>query len=108
MADLGPGFTRTERRLAHALGFMLVSRMSDDRMDMVVAEMRQMVQGLKRRKESAALVDAAEAMCSAWPRRNGRGDGAMAWVVACLDADRAVQGFHWAAICALQGADHVS
>ena len=110
MADLSPaasapGLTKPERAILHALGFCAVSRLYDDRIDLVVDHLRANLPRMARRPQTARILDAAEAVSSAFARRN-QPAGGPAWACAMLDADRAVQEFHWAGFCALSEAQH--
>ena len=107
MADLSPkpAASRIDRAVMHALGFCAASRIHDDRMGLVVDFLRDRLPRMVRRPETERLMSAAEAVSSAFGRRHHPA-GAAAWACAMLDADRAVQEFHWAGFCALSEAQH--
>ena len=97
-----PRLTTGERLIVHCVAFVATSRIFDDRLDVVVAQLRAVLTHMATRAHTEDLRLAAQSICDAWPRRSTQG-GSADWMLACMDAARISQSYHWQAICALDG-----
>ncbi|MGV8987799.1 MAG: hypothetical protein ACOH2H_16115 [Cypionkella sp.] len=110
MADAGqsspilttPRLTTNERLVVHGVAFVATSRIFDERLDTVVDQLRRAVGRMDAKAHTEALRLAGKFICEAYPRRSMRGGGPD-WMIACMDAARISQNYHWAALCALDG-----
>lgn len=106
-----PRLTTTERRILHAVGFIAVCRIQDERMDIIVDGLKRDLGALDKAPpdrnarqipHTEDLITVAKCICAAFRRRRLPG-GAAEWMSTHIDASRISQRFHWAALCSLDG-----
>lgn len=103
MADLLPArLSPAETVLLHGLCFCAASMTHDDRLGVVVDQMRRALDKCQPRPATDKLRMAAQSICEAFARRNQQA-GAADWCLANLKATGAAQDHHWAAFCAVSG-----
>jgi hypothetical protein len=91
MAD-GSGMRRddADRALIAGLICIATSRMDDPDRELALHVVGQVLPLTSKAPRIEALRDAAVGIVAAAPHRRKRGDGALNWVNACLDLDRAL------------------
>jgi hypothetical protein len=101
-APVMPRLTPEERRVLHCIGFVAACRIHDERLDLVVDQLRRALALMAPKPHTESLAVAGKSICAAFKRRTMSG-GSMDWLAAHIDASRVSQHFHWAALCSLDG-----
>ena len=95
--------TGADAVLLHGLNFVSAAILYDERLDVVMSEMRLALPLAAPRPSTVQLRAAAQSVCDAFRQRHLR-VGALDWARARMQADAAVQDLNWAAFCGVAGA----
>lgn len=79
-----------DRALIASLICIAVSRIDDPDRELALHVVSQVLPSTSKSSRIEALRDAAVGIVAAAPHRRKRGEGALTWVHACLDLDRAL------------------